>query len=94
MEVFVLGAAKPEDVQRVADTFQLPYVVLADPDRSVYRAYGLRKVVGVLQRSGTVLVDRHGIVRYDHRVSNPDKSMNKAALVQAVDQVAHQPAAS
>jgi alkyl hydroperoxide reductase subunit AhpC len=44
---------------------------LADPDREVYAKFGLDKAMGIIQRTASVVVDRHGIVRYIKRAANP-----------------------
>src|SRR5712691_5034243 len=62
--------------------------------RAVYRRYGLDKILIALQRSGTFLIDKQGIVRYIHQVSNPQASVEKDELMQEVEQlyqVEHRP---
>jgi len=58
--------------------------VLVDPDRAIYRHYGLDKVLLAFQRSGTFLIDKQGIVRYIHQVTNPQASVDENELMQEV----------
>ena len=68
---------------------KLPFPVLVDPDpdRAVYRHYGLDKVWITLQRSGTFLIDKQGIVRYIHQVTNPQASVEKDELMGEVEKL-------
>ncbi len=68
---------------------KLPFPVLVDqdPDLAVYRSYGLDKVLIALQRSGTLLIDKQGIVRYIHQVTNPQASVEKEELMREVEQL-------
>ena len=84
IQVLAIGPATIDKASHVAEVFKSPFPILADPTRSVYQAYGLSKVVGLIQKSGTTLVDRGGIIRYLHRVTNPQKSLEKEELLQAV----------
>jgi hypothetical protein len=34
----------------------------------------------ILQQSGTVLVDRHGTIRYLHRATNPQQALKRHEL--------------
>jgi alkyl hydroperoxide reductase subunit AhpC len=48
-----------------------PFPVLADPDREVYHSFDLEKAHILIQRTASVIVDRHGIIRYLKRATNP-----------------------
>jgi hypothetical protein len=48
---------------------------------------GLDKVWIALQRSGTFLIDKQGIVRYIHQVTNPQASVDKEGLMREVEQL-------
>lgn len=83
--VLVIGGGTPKDASRIAMMFRLPFPVLADPERAVYRDYGLQKVLFAIQRSGTFLIDMDGQIAYIQRVTNPSASLDKVALLKAVD---------
>jgi len=67
LDAVVLGIS-PQDVdshERWIEARQLPFPLLADPERTVIDAYGVgAPVVGV--RRSVFLVDSEGIVRYKH----------------------------
>jgi len=67
VDATVLGIS-PQDVdshQRWIEARNLPFALLADPDRKVIEAYGVgAPLLGV--RRSVFLVDSEGIVRYKH----------------------------
>jgi peroxiredoxin len=69
-EILVILGAKLEQAKVYAESLHAPFPVLADPDREVYRRFGLEKAMLVIQRTASVIIDRHGIVRYIKRVTN------------------------
>jgi peroxiredoxin len=86
-EVLILGGGNRKGAERLSARHKLPFPVLVDPDRVVYRRYGLDKVLIALQRSGTFLIDKQGIVRYIHQVTNPQASVEKDELMRQVEQL-------
>jgi peroxiredoxin len=88
-EVLILGGGSRKGAERLSARLKLPFPVLVDPDpeRATYRRYGLDKVWIALQRSGTFLIDKQGIVRYIHQVSNPQASVEKDELMREVEQL-------
>ena len=86
-EVLILGGGSHKGAERLSARHKLQFPVLVDPDRAVYRCYGLDKVLIALQRSGTFLIDKHGIVRYIHQVTNPHSSVEKDELMREVEQL-------
>jgi peroxiredoxin len=70
-EILVILGANAEQAKSYAETLHAPFPVLADPDRNVYKLFGLEKALLVIQRTASVIADRHGIVRYIKRVTNP-----------------------
>ena len=87
-EVLIIGGGSRKGAKRLSARHKLPFPVLvSDPDRAVYRRYGLDKVLIALQRSGTFLIDKQGIVRYIHQVTNPQASVEKGELMREVEQL-------
>ena len=76
-----------QDSFSIRNNTERPQAVDPDPDRAVYRRYGLDKVLIALQRSGTFLIDKQGIVRYIHQVTNPQASVEKEELMREVEQL-------
>ena len=84
VEVVVVGGGELPAGQRLAETFKLPFAVASDPDRGIYHRYGLDKAAGVIQRSGSILVDQQGNVRYIQRATLPTGALDKAELQTAI----------
>lgn len=82
-EVMVIGSGSRAEAERLAATLRIPFPVLADADRAVYRRYGLEKVLGVWQRSGAVVVDIHGRVAYLHLNTIPTE-LDETAMLKAL----------
>jgi peroxiredoxin len=87
-EALVIGPGSPRDAERVSKMLKLPMPVLADPDRTAYLRYGLDKAFIAIQRSGTFLVDRRGIVRYIEQGALPQR-LNKDELMREIEQLQH-----
>jgi len=87
-EILVILGAKVEQAKVYAESLHAPFPVLADPDREVYRKFGLEKTMLVIQRTASVIIDRHGIVRYIKRVTNPMTWLQESAeLVENVKKI-------
>jgi peroxiredoxin len=84
VEVIIVGGGSLKEAQQLATTHKLPFAVASDHDRSVYHSYGLHKALGLLQRSGTIVVDKQGIMRYVQRSTLPTGSMDKVALLNSL----------
>ena len=63
-----------------------PYPVLHDPERAVYRAYGFDRAIGIVQRSGTVVIDGNGVVRLAHGGANPMDALRQEEMVRVLEQ--------
>ncbi len=85
--VLVVGGGSEQDAARLKATYKLPFPVLADTDRSVYARYGLDKVLFMVQRSASFLIDRAGVVRYIRRATSPSASLDQAELMRAVEKL-------
>lgn len=83
--VLVIGGGTTKDANRIAMMFRVPFQMLADPERAIYHNYGLHKVLFAFQRSGTFLINLHGEITYVQRVTNPGASLDKVALLKAVE---------
>ena len=70
-DVFLFLGDTPPPPRRYAESLHTPFPVLADPDRDVYRHFGLEKALLVVQRTASVVVDRQGVIRYIKRATNP-----------------------
>jgi peroxiredoxin len=55
-----------------ANGINLPFPILADPDRAVYTLYELEKYFLLFQRTASLVVDKTGLVRYLKRTTLPN----------------------
>ena len=70
-EVIVILGDGPEKANQYAEIVNVPFPILADPERKVYLAYELEKYFSLFQRTASLVIDKHGIVRYLKRTTNP-----------------------
>ena len=71
-EVIVILGEDMEKAREYADGIGLPFPILCDPDRAVYHLYELEKYFLLFQRTASLVVDTHGIVRYLKRTTVPN----------------------
>ncbi|WP_052711086.1 redoxin domain-containing protein [Pseudofrankia sp. DC12] len=65
---------------------RLPFPVVTGAHGSPHEAVGLpRAMFGAVQRSGTVLVDRAGLVRYAKAATMPTAGYDRPAVLRALD---------
>jgi thioredoxin-dependent peroxiredoxin len=86
-EVILILGDSIDKAQRYAQVLHLPFPVLADPERDVYRHYGLDKVFHVIQRTASVIVDREGIIRYLKIANNPMSWLEESRELLHQDQI-------
>src|SRR5947209_1788116 len=70
-EVLVILGDPVERAARYGKALNVPFPILADPERAVYHQFGLEKAYLVMQRTAAVVVDRNGTIRYLKRATNP-----------------------
>ena len=70
-EVIVILGDTLEKAKEYVNILKLPFPVLSDPEREVYRAYELEKYFMLIQRTASIVVDRDGRVQYLKRTTNP-----------------------
>lgn len=83
--VLIIGAGGMAFARLAARILDSPWPLLVDQDRGVRRAYGLGRGLAVVNESGTVLVDRDGIVRYASTGLNPWKALDLDELLAVLD---------
>lgn len=62
--VLGVSADSVESHRRFAERHDLPFLLLADEDRSVREAYGVAKTLGFLDGRATFVIDKTGSVRH------------------------------
>jgi peroxiredoxin len=88
VEVLVIGGGGQARAQAMVSKFRLPFPVLADPDREVYRQYYLSKKLVMMQQSGTMLIDKQGVIRYIKRFTNPQAWMGSREIAHLLEAAA------
>ncbi len=80
----MIGPRGQSAAKLAAEKMEAPFPVLADPGRQAYRAYGFTKSLWVIQKSGWILLDKNGVVRYARRSTNPQNSFDEAELLKVL----------
>ncbi|MDQ3991702.1 MAG: peroxiredoxin family protein, partial [Actinomycetota bacterium] len=84
-EVIAIGPGSMTEVVQLTRRMRLPYPVLSDGGGAGYRAFGLDRVMmGMVQESGTVVIDRDGVIRYLTRAVNPTRAFDGRGLLAAL----------
>jgi peroxiredoxin len=78
--ILVIGGGSRAFAAIAARLLRAPFPVLVDPHRHVYASYGFERIIYLIQRSGTVLIDRDGIVRYVRGSANPRGALDRDEL--------------
>jgi peroxiredoxin len=82
--VVVFGPGDEHEAARLKERLSLRYTVVADHTRTAYLQYGLDKGLGGIQRSGSFLLDREGVLRYAVRSTLPTGALREPALMAAI----------
>ena len=83
----MIGPRGQSAASLTSQEIEAPFPILADPTRVAYRAYGFAKSLWIIQQSGTVIVDREGIVRYVHQSTNPQNGFQEEDVLEAVAEI-------
>ena len=86
-EVLVIGHGSRKLAEYVSKSLRLPFPVLFDLTRDTYERYDLSKILMAIQRSGTFLIDKQGVVRYIHQATNPQSSVDEAELMAELEKL-------
>ena len=84
VQALVIGCGNGTIASWITGLFRHTVPVLVDRDLSVYKSLGFTRGLGIIQRTGTVLIDRHGVLRYARRTANATTSFRREELRRAV----------
>ena len=70
-EIIVILGDTMERAHQYVQSLNVPFPVLSDPEREVYRIYELEKYFLLVQRTASLVIDQDGIVRYLKRTTSP-----------------------
>jgi len=73
--------------QKIAKLIRAQFPVLADPDRGVFRSFGLGRKLLFIQQSGTAVVDRDGRLAYARRATSPRSALDMTELMGALQRL-------
>lgn len=80
-----VSADTTESHKAFAEKFHLPFSLLADPDRRIIEAYGVKMPLLGMARRVTILIDRHGTIRKVIRdVRTKDHDQQVLALLKSL----------
>ncbi|SDM52028.1 peroxiredoxin family protein [Allokutzneria albata] len=67
---------------------QVPFPVVTGRRGTPHEAVGLmKKVFGALQQSGSLLIDRNGVIRHAHSATVPTNSYDKKGIAKAITEL-------
>ena len=84
-DALIIGSGLLALGRTAARLLRSPHHVLHDPDRAVYRSYGLGRRFGIVQRSGSFVVDAGGVLRFVHTTTNPAGALPHRDLMAVVE---------
>jgi thioredoxin-dependent peroxiredoxin len=73
-QFLVVGGGSVAHARQLAERYKLSFPVIADPERIAYARYDLGKALGMMQRSGTAVIDAAGVLRLFLGSFNPMSS--------------------
>jgi thioredoxin-dependent peroxiredoxin len=85
-QFLVVGGGSVAQARQLAERYKLDFPVIADPERIAYARYDLGKALGMMQRSGTAVIDAAGVLRLFLGSFNPlssflEKEVSKTLAV-------------
>ncbi len=86
-EIVVIGGGENNQAEKISQQLNLSFPVLADTNHSLYSSFGLEKAFGMLQRSGTIVIDKTGIVHYILEAALPLGSFNRKGVLSALKEL-------
>jgi peroxiredoxin len=85
VKVLVAVPEDPKDAAAWKARKNIPFPVVVGQAGTAHAEVGLlRKVFGAIQQSGSILLDKDGVVRYTHVSTNPGASYNRNDVAAAI----------
>lgn len=78
------GASRAEWLARL---IRAPYPIAADPDRSLFRRFGLVRSYFAIEQSGSALIGPTSLVRWIRRATNPAAALDLAGIRRVLGEV-------
>lgn len=88
VQILVAVPEGPQEASRWASEQRLPFPVVTGRAGTPHEAVGLvKKVFGGMQQSGSILIDRTGVIRHVHATTLPTGSLDKRGIERALDRL-------
>jgi peroxiredoxin len=85
VKVLIAVPEDPKDAAAWKAKKNIPFPVVVGQAGTAHAEVGLlRKVFGAIQQSGSILLDKDGVVRYTHVSTNPGASYNRNDVAAAI----------
>jgi peroxiredoxin len=85
VQVLIAVPEDPADAAVWKVKKNIPFPVVVGRAGTAHAEVGLlRKVFGAIQQSGSILLDKDGVVRYTHVSTNPGASYNRGEVATAI----------
>jgi peroxiredoxin len=85
VKVLIAVPEDPTDAAAWKAKKNIPFPVVVGRAGTAHAEVGLlRKVFGAIQQSGSILLDKDGVVRYTHVSTNPGASYSRSAVAAAI----------
>ncbi len=85
VKVLIAVPEDPSDAAAWKAKKNIPFTVVVGKAGTAHAEVGLlRKVFGAIQQSGSILLDKDGVVRYTHVSTNPGASYNRNEVSAAI----------
>jgi peroxiredoxin len=94
-EVIVVGPGQPQEAARYRDRLDLPFPVVADPDGTTTRRFGVdRWLFRLVHQTGIIVIDAAGQMRYTRVQNTPGGVLDLDALWFVLDEEEHDASSS
>ena len=84
-EIVAVGPGSDAAAARVKSLLGVSFSVFGDPRLEVYSLFDYRRVLALVRQSGTVVIDRDGVIRLLHRTANPLDALPFDRILSALD---------
>ncbi len=86
VQILGISPDAPEKHRQFIDAMKFPFSLLSDPQKKVFKDYGMTFLFGMAGR-GNVLISRSGEIRYRHNEAVPITHRKKDELLQKIKEI-------
>lgn len=85
VQVVLVGMGSPEESEKFKEQFQVPFPLVCDPERKLYKLYGLKRMGMLDFLSPSLALKSLGAVVQGHGVGMPEGDVKQLAGVFIID---------